>query len=194
MSALDDFLALNVSTKDFAKIVNMTERGVRQWITQGIVPVKSQKPYRINVKEGLYSYLSYVKDRKNDGPETPTDDDKAKSEKLRADADISIAKARQEELKLNELKGLLHRSEDVQAMTEDLIYMIRGAITALPGKLAIDLAAEDNPNKCSAIIREQVALVLDGLSEYEYSRERYKARMKERLGTLEPQKDEDDEE
>ena len=184
MSNLDDLLALNVSSDDFSKIVNMSPRGVRQWITQGIIPVKSQKPYRINVKDGLHAYLAYIKDRKNDGSESSTDDDKAKSEKLRADADISIAKARQEELKLNELKGLLHRSEDVQAMTEDLIYTIRGAIISLPGKLAIDVAKEDNPNKCTEIIRREVTLILKGLSEYEYSRERYKARMEDRLEGL----------
>ncbi len=194
METLNNFLDMDVSIKDFAQVVNMSGEGVRQWIKQGIIPVKRQNPYRINIKAGLHSYLAYVKDRKNDGPESPTDDEKAKSEKLRADADYSIARARQEELKLNELKGLLHRSEDVQAMTEDLIYTIRGAITALPGKLAIDVAAEDNPNKCSAIIRDQVALVLENLSGYEYSRERYKARMKERQGALDASKDEDDEE
>lgn len=178
--------------KEIAELLNTTDMNIRNLVKAGSIPLKRQKPMRIEVGEGIAGYISYLKGLK-DRPEE-TDDDKAKSEKLRADADISIAKARQEELKLNELKGLMHHSEDVQAMTEDLIYTIRGAITALPGKLAIDVAAEDNPNKCNAIIRDQVALVLESLSGYEYSREKYKARMKERMGTLDASKDEDDEE
>ncbi len=188
MSTLNEFLALNVSTRDFAKVVNLTDRAVRQWITQGVIPVESQNPYRINVKTGLNAYLSYVKEHNS------VDDEKARSEKLRADADYAIAKARQEEIKLKELEGIMHDSEDVRAMTEDLIYTIRGAIIALPMKVAMDVAAEDNPNKCTEIIRKEVYSILEGLSEYEYSREKYKAHMKERQGDLDPQRDEEDDE
>ncbi|MDE5759107.1 MAG: hypothetical protein K2H85_10925 [Allobaculum sp.] len=188
MSNLDDFLDLNVSTSDFSKIVNISERAVRQWLTQGIIPFRNKKPYRINVKEGIHAYLGYVKEHNS------VDDEKARSEKLRADADLSIAKARQEEIKLKELEGVMHHSEDVKAMTEDLIYTIRSSITSLPNKIAMDVASEDNPNKCTEIIRREVYSILEGLSEYEYSRERYKAHMKERLGALEAQKDEEEDE
>ncbi len=188
MSTLNEFLALNVSTRDFAKVVNLTDRAVRQWITQGVIPVESQNPYRINVKTGLNAYLSYVKEHNS------VDDEKARSEKLRADADLSIAKARQEEIKLKELEGVMHHSDDVLAMTEDLIYTIRGAIIALPTKVAMDVAAEDNPNKCTDIIRKEVYSILEGLSEYEYSREKYKAHRKERLGALDAQLNGEDDE
>lgn len=181
MSAVSDFLSLDLTVKQFGELVGMTERNVRLLIKSGKITAKSLNPYRISAKQGLAEYVSHLKE-KSKGEERPVDDEKARSEKLRADADISIYKAKQEEAKWKEMAGRLHRSEDVQAMTEDLIYTIRGAITALPGKLAMNVAAEDDPNVCSNIIKQEVILVLEGLSEYEYSKERYLARMKEREG------------
>ncbi len=228
MSAVSDFMSLELTARDFGELVGISDRHVRRLIKSGKVPAKSQNPLRISVGAGLAAFISHLKesakteDRPVDDEKarseklradadisiykakqeeakwkemagqlhraedvqamTPVDDEKARSEKLRADADISIYKAKQEEAKWKEMAGQLHRAEDVQAMTEDLIYTIRGAITALPGKLAMNVAAEDDPNVCSSIIKEEIILVLEGLSEYEYSKEKYLARTKEREG------------
>ena len=190
MSAVSDFMSLELTARDFGELVGISDRHVRRLIKSGKVPAKSQNPLRISVGAGLAAFISHLKESAKT-EDRPVDDEKARSEKLRADADISIYKAKQEEAKWKEMAGQLHRSEDVQAMTEDLIYTIRGAITALPGKLAMNVAAEDDPNVCSNIIKQEVILVLEGLSEYEYSKERYLARMKEREGREAEEEDED---
>lgn len=181
MSAVSDFMSLELTARDFGELVGISDRHVRRLIKSGKVPAKSQNPLRISVGAGLAAFISHLKESAKT-EDRPVDDEKARSEKLRADADISIYKAKQEEAKWKEMAGQLHRAEDVQAMTEDLIYTIRGAITALPGKLAMNVAAEDDPNVCSSIIKEEIILVLEGLSEYEYSKEKYLARTKEREG------------
>ena len=180
MASIKDVLTMVIPVKDFAEMVGMSEQNIRSLIKSGRIRVKNLKPYRIQIKEGLDDFISYLKEKNSDG--APVDDDKARREKLRADADISIYKAKQEQAKWEEMKGMLHRSEDVQSMTEDLIYTIRGAITALPGKLAMDVAAEDDPNVCNNRIKEEVILILEHLSEYEYSKTKYLQRMKERQG------------
>ena len=190
MSAVSDFMSLELTARDFGELVGISDRHVRRLIKSGKVPAKSQNPLRISVGAGLAAFISHLKESAKT-EDRPVDDEKARSEKLRADADISIYKAKQEEAKWKEMAGQLHRAEDVQAMTEDLIYTIRGAITALPGKLAMNVAAEDDPNVCSKIIKDEVILVLEGLSEYEYSKERYLARMKEREGREAEEEDED---
>lgn len=190
MSAVSDFMNLELTVKDFGTLVGISERTVRRLIKTGKIPAKSQNPLRIKVDDGLSAFMNHLKENAK-SEDRPVDDEKARSEKLRADADISIYKAKQEEAKWKEMEGQLHRSEDVQAMTEDLIYTIRGAIIALPGKLAMNVAAEDDPNVCSKIIKEEVILVLEGLSNYEYSKERYLARMKEREGHEEAVEEED---
>lgn len=190
MSAVSDFMNLELTVKDFGTLVGISERTVRRLIKTGKISAKSQNPLRIKVDEGLSAFMNHLKENAK-SEDRPVDDEKARSEKLRADADISIYKAKQEEAKWKEMAGQLHRSEDVQAMTEDLIYTIRGAMIALPGKLAMNVAAEDDPNICSKIIKEEVILVLEGLSNYEYSKERYLARMKEREGHEEAIEEED---
>ena len=47
----------------------------------------------------------------------------------------------------------MHRSEDVAAMTEDLVYAIRGALMALPGRLAVDVCDVKTPAEVSEVIR-----------------------------------------
>ena len=191
MSAVSEFIKLDLNVADFGELIGVSERHVRRLIKSGKIPPKSQSPIRINAQSGLLAYINYLTEKAKID-ERPVDDEKAKSEKLRADADISIYKAKQEELKWKELDGMLHRSEDVQAMTEDLIYTVRGAMTALPGKLAMNVAAEDDPNVCSNLIQDEVNSILENLSEYEYSKARYLARMKERQGNEAKDSEEED--
>lgn len=191
MSNIDETLQTILGVSDFAKVLDMTPTNVRRLIKMGVIHCKSKNPYRVEMSEGIKNYIVYLKEMNKEKESVPINDEKARSEKLRADADISIAKARQEELKLAELEGQMHRSEDVQSMTEDLIYAVRGAITAMPGKLAMNVASEDDPNICSQIIQDEVALVLGNLSDYEYSKEKYRKRMRERAGNVDQTEEND---
>jgi hypothetical protein len=87
----------------------------------------------------------------------------------------------------------MHRSEDVAAMTSDLVYAIRGMIIALPGRLALDVANNNNAPECSEIIRKECYLILEELSHYEYDPEAYAKRVREREGWIQVVDDEPDE-
>ena len=47
----------------------------------------------------------------------------------------------------------MHRSEDVEAMTNDLVYTARSMIMALPGRLAMDVVQAGSASEASALIR-----------------------------------------
>ena len=79
-----------------------------------------------------------------------------------------------------ELRGKLHRSEDVEAITSDLIYAVRSALTALPGRLAPDLAAAQTPAEAADKIRKETFFVMKELSLYQYDPQRYRERVRER--------------
>ena len=87
----------------------------------------------------------------------------------------SIAKA-----EADELQGKMHRSEDVAAMTTDLIYAIRGAMMALPGRLAVDVASANSPAEAAEIIRREVNKAMRELSNYRYDPKKYEERVRER--------------
>lgn len=69
-----------------------------------------------------------------------TSAEEARFEKANRQSEVTLkaSKAEIARLEMKELQGKMHRSEDVAAMTEDLIYTIRSVLMALPGCLAAD--------------------------------------------------------
>ncbi|MFR1061166.1 MAG: hypothetical protein ACLSEY_12150 [Enterocloster sp.] len=108
--------------------------------------------------------------------------DKLETDKLQAEVDIKSAKARVAELQLAELEGTMHRAEDVEAITTDLVFNIRSMLMAMPGRLAVDTAELASPAETSARIQEEVNEILLSLSQYHYDPEEYKKRVKDRQG------------
>ena len=101
-------------------------------------------------------------------------------------------KAELADMELKELRGEMHRSEDVEAMTTDLVFTIRSMMLALPGRLAIDLAKITKPAEISERIKQEVYAILLELSNYKYDAAAYKKRVRDRQGWSELLKDDDD--
>ncbi len=109
------------------------------------------------------------------------EDAKVESGKRKSEAVLKAAKAKiAQQLEAEELGGNMHRSEDVAAMTEDLIYTIRSALMALPGRLAVDACSAQSPAEAAEIIRNEDSLVMQELSGYRYDPKKYEERVRER--------------
>ena len=93
---------------------------------------------------------------------------------------MKVARAQIAKAEADELQGKMHRSEDVAAMTTDLMYAIRGAMMALPGRLAVDVAAAQSPAEAAEIIRREVNKAMRELSNYRYDPKKYEERVRER--------------
>lgn len=91
-----------------------------------------------------------------------------------------MAKATVAKLEADELQGKMHRSEDVAAMTEDLIFSIRGMLVALPGRLAVDVANANTAAEAAEIIRKGVFEVMREIANYRYDPKKYEERVRER--------------
>ena len=88
----------------------------------------------------------------------------------------------------------MHRSEDVAAMTEDLIYTVRGSLMALPGRLAVDVTSAQTAAESADIIRAEVFKVMQELSQYRYDPQKYEERVRDRMKwETEREADSDDE-
>ena len=83
-------------------------------------------------------------------------------------------------MEVEELKGKLHRSEDVEGFTEDLIYTIRAALLSLPGRLSVVVTAAQSPAEAAEIIRKEVHKVMRELAEYHYDPEKDAEKVNER--------------
>ena len=179
------------TTQVIAKIFGVSTRRVEQLKAEGVIKGQG-KPTKYDLLPTIQAYIKYLADKAN-GRAKKENDTENESRKIKADADLKATKAEIAEMELQELKGEMHRSEDVEAMTTDLVFAIRSMMLALPGRLAIDLAAIDKPAEISERIKQEVHTILLELSNYSYDHDAYKKRVRDRQGWGELTKDSDDE-
>ena len=98
----------------------------------------------------------------------------------KAEAKLKESKAVIAEMQAKEFQGKMHRSEDVQKMTADLLYFVRGGLVALAGRCATDCAASSEPAEVQKIIEHEVHEILKDLSEYKYDPKRYDELVRQR--------------
>ena len=180
-------------TDTIALLFGVTERRVQQLAKEGIIPAAKTRPYMFDLLPTVQAYIKHLRDQANGKEQKSTDTVQAESDKLRAEADLKQSKAKIAGMHLKELEGKMHRSEDVEAMTNDLVYTVRSMILALPGRLAMDIVQATSAAEASALIRSECYKILDELADYKYDPEAYQRRVRDREGWSEALADETDE-
>lgn len=162
-----------VSTTELATVLGVSARRVQQMAQDGTIPTCRKGCFRL--ADSVQRYVKFLSDG-------PMDEEDKKLEKTRrvAETTMKASKATIAKLEAEELKGTMHRAEDVSAMTTDLIYAIRGAMMALPGRLAVDVASANSPAEAAEIIRREVNKAMQELSNYRYDPKKYEERVRER--------------
>ena len=179
------------SSQVIAKIFGVSTRRVEQLKTEGIIKGQG-KPTKYDLLPTIQAYIKYLSDKAN-GREKKEVDAQLETEKLTAEKRIKMAKAEMAELELKEMRGELHRASDVEAITTDHVLYMRSMLMALPGKLAVDVAAISSAPECADRIKQEVYTVLNSLANYRYDPDEYKKRVRERQGWNERHGDESDE-
>lgn len=171
-----------VSSDTIAKIFGLTVRRIQQLAKEGILhPVKTG-PYKFDFIPTIETYIKYLSDKLKSKDNDTSDTKDSAARKLKAEADYKEAKAEMAEIKLKEIRGQMHRSEDVEAAMNDIVYAFRSGVLAMPGRLAMDVAKVSDPNQVSKMIEAECFKVLDELSNYQYDPEYYKKRVTDREG------------
>lgn len=180
------------TTAVIAELFDMDVRRVQQLAKSGVIPAASLRPYKFDLLPTVKTYIKYLREKANGREKKTGDVAKAESDKLQAEADIKQSKAKIAKMQLKELEGKMHRSEDVEDMTNDLVYTVRSMIMALPGRLAMDVYQAASAAEASEMIRLECHKILEELAKYKYDPEAYKGRVREREGWSEtPQEDDE---
>ena len=166
-------------------------RRIEQLKSDGVIRGEG-KPTRYNLAEAVKMYVEFLSDKAY-GRDKKEADAQLETEKLTAEKRIKMAKAEMAELELKEMRGELHRASDVEAITTDHVLYLRSMLMALPGKLAVDVAAMNSAPECADRIKQEVYSVLNACSNYRYDPDEYKKRVRERQGWNERHGDEGDE-
>lgn len=179
------------SAAELADVFNLSTRRIEQLKTDGTIKGEG-KPTKYDYDAAVRDYITFLSDKAY-GREKKETDSLLETEKLTAEKRIKTAKAEMAELELRELKGELHRASDVEAITTDHVMFVRSMLMALPGKLAVDLAAIHTAPEAAERIKQEVYTILQQLSDYRYDPEEYKRRVRERQGWNERHGDDSDE-
>lgn len=163
-----------VSTVELACVLGITGRRIRQLAEDGQLEKVEQG--RFNLSSSVQRYISEVAKGSKSA-------DDVKMEKARQQSEVTLkaAKAEIARLEMKELQGKMHRSEDVEAMTTDLIYAIRGALMALPGRLAVEVAATQTAAEAAEIVRKEIHKIMKELVSYRYDPKKYEERVRGRI-------------
>lgn len=168
-----------VNGKELGRVLGLTGARISQLRADGVIDGGSGRRPAYDLAESVQAYIRYVvEDARGRAPE----DADAERRKLQADADYKRAKADQEALKLAELEGRMHASEDVERATSMLVYAVRNALIAMPGRLAVDVVKVSSAQEAAAMIRDECNAVLSDLANYEYDPKLYASMARERKG------------
>lgn len=162
-----------VSVAELAALLDMSADRIYQLIRSGTL--RTVKRGRLLLGDSLQRYIG-------SRTKVPVTEDEQKMERARQMAEVQLkaSKAKIASLEADELEGVMHRSEDVSAMTEDLIYAIRSALMALPGRLAVDAAQTQTAAEAAVVIRTEVFQLMQELARYRYDPQKYQERVRER--------------
>lgn len=164
-----------VTPTELACVLGITARRIRQLSEDGQL-IKSSSG-KFNLADSVQRYQTIFSKANNQ----PNDEEK-EQDKKRISAEVSLkqSKAIKAGLEVEELRGKLHRSEDVANMTEDLIFTLRSHLIALPGRIAVDVAEAANAAEAAEIIRKETHLMMEDMMRYRYDPGKYAERVRER--------------
>ena len=162
-----------VNSTEMAVVLGVTARRVRQLVQDGVLTSDNGQ---LPLAESVARYIAFISRDTKSAQERELD-----SQRKKAEVALKMSKAKKAKMEIDELEGTMHRAEDVQAFTSDLIYTIRSSLMALPGRLAMDAAAAQTPADASACIKREVYKVMRELSQYKYDPEKYADRVRDRM-------------
>jgi len=175
------------TTTELAAVLGITARRVRQLTQDGVIA---------GIGGGKYLLCDAVQRYTEFKAQPKVDDDERKAIKELRDAEVSTKKSKaiKAGLEAKELMSKMFRVDDYMAITEEMIYTFRGALLAVPGRLAVDVAAISNPAEASERIRKEMNEVMEELSRFQFDIKKYEERVRDRMNWDQTDhKDEDDE-
>ncbi len=158
----------DVSTKELALILGVTTRWIQQLTQDGILNTIGGRS-RYNLSEAIQDFLKFRAVKVPDVSDV---------EKAEAELSLKKAKAIMAVLEAKEFQSKMHRSEDVAAMTEDLIFTIQDMLISLPNRLAAEVSAVNESAEAAEIIRGKVYAIMEELTRYKFDPKRYAERVR----------------
>lgn len=148
-----------VQTGELAVIIGKSDRWIRQLTTDGVLKQVSRGKYYL--AETIQSYAEHVAGGKEEDNKPRLVDHKTEHERI---------KTEKAALELAELKGELHRSDDVEMVMNDMLSRFRQKVRAIPSRVAPDIVDEQNLQVIKGKMSSAIDEALFELSNYDPSK------------------------
>lgn len=166
-----------VSTTELASVLGLTARRIQQMAQDGTITAEGRGRFRLAA--ATMQYIDFIKERQK---KIVTEEDLEIEKQIRkAEADLKQAKATLSVLELDEIKGKVHREDDVTDIVNEMVYEIRSALMTLPNRLSINVANARTPKEARFIIQKEVNEILKALKKHMYDPEKYREKVMDRL-------------
>ena len=142
-----------VNAKAMAKIMDLSERRINQLVTEGVISKESDGNYNV-----MQVIVDYYKNKSGFESGINYDQEHALLEKVKRET---------AEIELAELKGEIHRADDIKAVLAGMIITCRNKLLTMPASIAVRLVGQKNPNVVIDILTKEIKIALNELSEYD---------------------------
>lgn len=139
------------TSKAVAEVLGVTERWVRELRDEGVL--SEERPGIFNMKTVVKQYLAYKIGDKDDS-----------SRLTAARADREETRGEIEKMKMEEAKGDLHRTEDVERGLKAIFANFKNRLETIPTKYAKTMAQLTDPVEAHDILQKAVEEALIELS------------------------------
>lgn len=146
-------MSMFVTAKQMAKIMDLSERRINQLVTEGVISKESDGQYNV-----MKVIIEYYKNKSGVEAGINYDQEHALLEKVKRET---------AEIELAELKGDVHRAQDVKQVLCGMIITCRNKLLAMPAGVAVKLVGQKNPSVIIDILTKEVKIALNELSEYD---------------------------
>lgn len=146
------------SAEVLAKLLDITERRVRQLSAEGIIPKVARGRYEM--VGAVRGYIRYLRDLNLQGDVGPADYATQRARLVKARADLA-------EMEASEMRGDLLSAPDVTAAWTEIVALMRARLLVLPDKLAPVVHETTSINQAKDVIKKAVFEVLTEISETE---------------------------
>jgi len=180
---------IHLKTVDLCSLLGVSKQYIGQLVSAGMLTREmTDNGSFFNLMDTVKEHLDSLQEKSK----KTEDEKKLDKAKMAAEVKLKAAKATMAQLQADELKGKMHRSEDVQAFTQSLVDTIKQSLLSLPGRMSVELSLCETAEECSVIIKDTVKDILRELSEYEYDPEKYEELVRERENMAEKAEDDSD--
>lgn len=145
-----------ILTHVLGSIVGKTPQWIRQLTRDGVLKQTGRGKYLLG--EAVQAYIEHVTGGKEDDKKPRYMDYKTEHERI---------KAEKAALELGEMRGELHRSEDVEAVMTDMLMAFRQKILVIPTKLAPQLTGIGEINIIKKLLTDVLHEALTELVDYD---------------------------